>query len=61
SITDYNEIANHFADCMFVHCHNTRLRKLQDAAQVPGHMPNSAVNTPSKGYQPTPSNHVSGN
>ncbi|XP_011094247.1 replication protein A 32 kDa subunit B isoform X1 [Sesamum indicum] len=59
SVTDYNEIANHFADCMYVHCHNTRLRKLQDASQVPGHMPNSAVNTPSKGYQPTPSNHHS--
>ncbi|KAG8376797.1 hypothetical protein BUALT_Bualt09G0101300 [Buddleja alternifolia] len=58
-VTDYNEIANHFADCIYVHCHNTRLRKLQDAGQVPGHMPNSAVNTPSKGYQPTPSNQFS--
>lgn len=25
-ITDYNEIANHFADCIYVHCYNTRLR-----------------------------------
>ncbi|KAI3471768.1 hypothetical protein Pfo_028421 [Paulownia fortunei] len=58
-VSDYNEIANHFADCMYVHCYNTRLRKLQDAPQVPGHMPNSAVNTPSKGYQPTPSNQFS--
>ncbi|KAL6559138.1 hypothetical protein OROHE_006507 [Orobanche hederae] len=58
-LTDYNEIANHFADCIYVHCYNTRIRKLPDATQVPGHMPNSAVNTPSKGYQPTSSNHAS--
>ncbi|PIN06588.1 Single-stranded DNA-binding replication protein A (RPA), medium (30 kD) subunit [Handroanthus impetiginosus] len=58
-VTDYNEIANHFADCIYVHCHNTRLRKLQDAPHVLGYMPNTAVNTPSKGYQPTPSNHFS--
>ncbi|KAK6131588.1 hypothetical protein DH2020_034602 [Rehmannia glutinosa] len=58
-LTDYNEIANHFADCMYVHCYNTRIRKLQDSSQIPGHMPNSSVNTPSKGYQPTPSNHAS--
>ncbi|KAH6802797.1 Replication protein A [Perilla frutescens var. frutescens] len=59
-VTDYNEIANHFADCMYVHCYNTKARKMQDAApQVTGHMPNSAINTPSKGYQSTSSNHFS--
>lgn len=58
-VTDYNEIANHFADCIYVHCQNTRLQKLHDAAQVPGHMPNSAVNTPYKRYQSTPSNQYS--
>ncbi|CAA0837824.1 Replication protein A 32 kDa subunit B [Striga hermonthica] len=56
-LEDYNEIANHFADCIYVHCYNTKIRKLQDASQVPGHMPNSAVGAPSRGYQPTPSNH----
>ncbi|GFQ01427.1 replication protein a 32 kDa subunit b [Phtheirospermum japonicum] len=58
-LTDYNEIANHFADCIYVHCYNTKIRKQQDASQVPGHMPNSSVNTPSKGYQSTQSNHFS--
>ncbi|KAL2554221.1 Replication protein A 32 kDa subunit B [Forsythia ovata] len=58
-VTDYNEIAYHFADCVYVHCHNTRLRKLQDAATAPTHMPNSAVNTTSKGFQSNPSNHFS--
>ncbi|KAL6521187.1 hypothetical protein OROGR_017756 [Orobanche gracilis] len=58
-LTDYNEIANHFADCIYVHCYNIRIRKIPDATQVSGHIPNSAVNTPSKGYQPTSSNHAS--
>ncbi|KAG6421100.1 hypothetical protein SASPL_117649 [Salvia splendens] len=59
SVTDYNEIPNHFAECMYVHCYNTRTRKMQDAPQVTGQMPNPALNTPSKGYQPTSSNHFS--
>ncbi|CAA3002303.1 replication A 32 kDa subunit B-like isoform X1 [Olea europaea subsp. europaea] len=58
-VTDYNEIAYHFAECVYVHGHNTRLRKLQDAATAPTHIPNSAVNTPSKGFQATPSNNFS--
>ncbi|XP_073043810.1 replication protein A 32 kDa subunit A-like isoform X1 [Primulina eburnea] len=58
-VTDYNEIANHFADCIYVHCQNTRLQKLHDAVQVPGHTPHSAVNTPYKGHQSTPSNQYS--
>ncbi|XP_042061718.1 replication protein A 32 kDa subunit A-like isoform X3 [Salvia splendens] len=59
SVTDYNEIPNHFAECIYVHCYNTRTRKMQDAPQVTGQMPNLSVNTPSKGYQPTSSNHFS--
>ncbi|XP_022845875.1 replication protein A 32 kDa subunit B isoform X4 [Olea europaea var. sylvestris] len=55
-VTDYNEIAYHFAECVYVHGHNTRLR---DAATAPTHIPNSAVNTPSKGFQATPSNNFS--
>ncbi|XP_042061717.1 replication protein A 32 kDa subunit A-like isoform X2 [Salvia splendens] len=57
SVTDYNEIPNHFAECIYVHCYNTRTR-MQDAPQVTGQMPNLSVNTPSKGYQPTSSNHL---
>ncbi|KAL1554936.1 replication protein A 32 kDa subunit A-like isoform X1 [Salvia divinorum] len=56
-ITDYNEIPNHVAECIYVHCYNTRTRKMQDAPQATGQLPNPAVNTPSKGYQPTSSNH----
>ncbi|XP_041997334.1 replication protein A 32 kDa subunit A-like isoform X2 [Salvia splendens] len=54
-ITDYNEIPNHFAECIYVHSYNTRAR-IQDAPQATGQLPNPAVNTPSKGYQPTSSN-----
>ncbi|KAL1563362.1 replication protein A 32 kDa subunit A-like isoform X2 [Salvia divinorum] len=57
-VTDYNEIPNHFAECMYVHCYNTRTQ-MQDAPQVTGQMPNPAVNTPSKGCQPTSSNYFS--
>lgn len=55
-VADYNEIPYHFADCIYVHCHNTRNRKQQDADQVPGHVPNPSINTPSKGFQSTMSN-----
>ncbi|XP_051148609.1 replication protein A 32 kDa subunit B-like isoform X2 [Andrographis paniculata] len=58
-VTDYNEISNHFAECIYVHCYNTKHRKQQDAGQVSGHLPNSAVNTPTKGFQSTPSNQFS--
>lgn len=27
-VTDHNEIAYHFADCIYVHCYNTKLRVL---------------------------------
>ncbi|GAA0169088.1 hypothetical protein LIER_23645 [Lithospermum erythrorhizon] len=59
-LTDFNEITNHFADAIYVHIYNTKLRRLQDAASVPAHFPNSAVNTPSKGYQAPSGNHFPG-
>ncbi|KAL3536017.1 hypothetical protein ACH5RR_004478 [Cinchona calisaya] len=59
-VTEYNEIANHFADCIYVHCFNTRLQKLHDNTSAAAHMPNSGFNTPVKGYQPSPSNQFSG-
>lgn len=58
-VTDYNEIANHFAECMYVHCYNTKTRKMQDGPQRTGLMPNAAYNTPAKGNQPASSNHFS--
>ncbi|GER43130.1 50S ribosomal protein L1, partial [Striga asiatica] len=57
-LADYNEIVNHSAECIYVRYYNTKIRKLHDAYQVPVHIPNSAVGTTSKGYQPTPSNHI---
>ncbi|KAL8513140.1 hypothetical protein ACS0TY_019357 [Phlomoides rotata] len=55
-ITYYNEIAYHFAECMYVHSYNAKVREIP---QDPRHMMNSTMNTPSKGYQPTPSNNFS--
>ncbi|XP_059637317.1 replication protein A 32 kDa subunit B-like isoform X2 [Cornus florida] len=61
-VTDHNEIACHFVECIYVHFYNTRLRKLQGQGGVPApaHMLNSAVGTPSKGYQGAPPNQFSG-
>nr|GMC79495.1 replication protein A 32 kDa subunit B isoform X1 [Ipomoea batatas] len=50
-LDDYNEIAHHFAEAIYAYCHNTKLRKLQDSANTATHVPNSAMNTPMKGYQ----------
>ncbi|CAI9097574.1 OLC1v1034041C6 [Oldenlandia corymbosa var. corymbosa] len=48
-VSDYNEITNHFADCIYVHCHNTRLRRLQDNASSSSvQMPSSGLTTPVK-------------
>ncbi|CDP10584.1 unnamed protein product [Coffea canephora] len=59
-VTEYNEIANHFADCIYVHCYNTRLQKLQENTSTSVNVPNSGFNTPVKGYQPSLSNQFSG-
>ncbi|XP_004507862.1 replication protein A 32 kDa subunit B isoform X2 [Cicer arietinum] len=47
-VTDFNEIASHFIDCIYVHLYNSRLR-----ASIPNqqHVPNSTQITPTKGYQ----------
>ncbi|KAM7469240.1 hypothetical protein LguiA_007423 [Lonicera macranthoides] len=47
-VTDYNEIANHFVESIYVHFYNTKSRKQQ------GNAPTSA-NVP-RGYQTAPSN-----
>ncbi|XP_061361724.1 replication protein A 32 kDa subunit B [Gastrolobium bilobum] len=58
-VTDFNEIASHFIDCIYVHLYNSRLR-----AGVPSqqHVTNSAPITPTKGYQApaVPPNQFSG-
>ncbi|KAK2993500.1 hypothetical protein RJ640_015184 [Escallonia rubra] len=58
-VIDYNEIANHFVESIFVHVDNTRLRTLQGGISTPAHIPNSAAGTPSKGHQ-APSYQFSG-
>ncbi|CDP16981.1 unnamed protein product [Coffea canephora] len=57
-VTEYNEIANHFADCIYVHCYSTRLR-LQENTSTSVNVPNLGFNTPVKGYQPSLSNQFS--
>lgn len=58
-VTDHNEIAYHFADCIYVHCYNTKLWKQQDNP-TSVHTSNSGFNTPLKGYQASSTNHFSG-
>lgn len=58
-VIDHNEIAYHFADCIYVHCYNTRLQKQQDNAPAV-HISNSGFNTPLKGYQTTSTYQFSG-
>ncbi|XP_062165204.1 replication protein A 32 kDa subunit B [Alnus glutinosa] len=57
-VTDFNEIASHFIDCIYVHLYNTRLRKLQGGGTTQQHKAIS-TNTPMKGYQAAPSNQFS--
>ncbi|KAK7329782.1 hypothetical protein VNO77_23961 [Canavalia gladiata] len=58
-VTDFNEIASHFIDCIYVHLYNSRLR-----IGVPNqqYVTNSAPITPTKGYQAqaVPPNQFSG-
>ncbi|KAL2338645.1 hypothetical protein Fmac_013091 [Flemingia macrophylla] len=61
-VTDFNEIANHFIECIYVHLYNSRMRV---SASVPNqqHVMNSTPITPTKGYQAQavpPSNQFSG-
>ncbi|XP_059296168.1 replication protein A 32 kDa subunit B isoform X1 [Lycium ferocissimum] len=55
-VDDYNEIASHFAEVIYVHSYNSRLRKQQDSSSMSAQVPSSAVNTPLKGYQASASN-----
>ncbi|KAG6705741.1 hypothetical protein I3842_07G195200 [Carya illinoinensis] len=58
-VSDFNEIASHFIDCIYVHIYNTRLRKLQGGVTTQPQIANSS-GTPLKGYQAAPPNQFSG-
>ncbi|TKY54566.1 Replication protein A 32 kDa subunit B [Spatholobus suberectus] len=47
-VTDFNEIANHFIECIYVHLYNSRLRTSVPNQQ---HVMNSTPITPTKGDQ----------
>ncbi|KAF6142313.1 hypothetical protein GIB67_023338 [Kingdonia uniflora] len=57
-VTDYNEIAYHFINCIYVHVYNTKLQKGQGSNQTPFQMTNSGMSTPARngsmGYQAPP-------
>ncbi|KAJ1433479.1 Nucleic acid-binding, OB-fold [Sesbania bispinosa] len=61
-VTDFNEVATHFIDCIYVHLYNSRLRHLQASVPIQQHVANSAPITPTKGYQAqaVPPNQFSG-
>ncbi|XP_027917879.1 replication protein A 32 kDa subunit A-like [Vigna unguiculata] len=47
-VTDFNEVASHFIDCIHVHLHNSRIRSSVLNQQ---HVMNSTPITPAMGYQ----------
>ncbi|XWS73242.1 hypothetical protein CRYUN_Cryun02cG0111000 [Craigia yunnanensis] len=69
-LTDFNEIANHFIECIYVHLYNTKLRggmttQPQVTNSIGGmttqpQVTNSIVGNPIKGYQINLSNQFSG-
>ncbi|PHT98281.1 Replication protein A 32 kDa subunit B [Capsicum chinense] len=59
-VDDYNEIASHFAEVIYVHSYNSRLRKQQDSSFMSAQVPSSSFNTPLKGYQASASNQFPG-
>lgn len=59
-VIDFNEIANHFIECIYVHLYNTKVRKVQGGVPTQPQMTNSAFSTPVRGYQAAPPNQFSG-
>ncbi|KAJ9535449.1 hypothetical protein OSB04_un001428 [Centaurea solstitialis] len=58
-VTDFDEITNHFVECIYVHTYNTKLTKQPSSSTSnQAYMPSSAVNTPS--YQNAPFNQFTG-
>ncbi|XP_054781606.1 replication protein A 32 kDa subunit B isoform X2 [Prosopis cineraria] len=56
-LNDFNEIASHFIDCIYVHLYNTRIRSSVPKQQS---MNNSLPMNPTRGYEPAPPNQFSG-
>lgn len=56
-IVDFNAIAYHFIECVYVHSYHTKLQKQQQqqggGASSSFHTQNPMISTPSKGYQAT--------
>ncbi|XP_057980375.1 replication protein A 32 kDa subunit A-like [Malania oleifera] len=59
-VTDFNEIAYHFTECIYVHSYNTRSRKVQGGVSTQSHSTNPVINTPFKGFETGPPNQFSG-
>ncbi|OVA19005.1 OB-fold nucleic acid binding domain [Macleaya cordata] len=59
-VTDFNQIACHFIECMAVHCHNTRSQKVQGGAQAQPQITSSTITNGSTGCQTAASNQFSG-
>ncbi|XP_034699086.1 replication protein A 32 kDa subunit A-like isoform X1 [Vitis riparia] len=58
-VTDFNEIASHFIECIYVHVYNTKSR-VQAGGPTQSHVTNPAIGTPLKGYQASQPNQFSG-
>lgn len=58
-VTDFNEIASHFIECIYVHIYNTKSR-VQAGGPTQSHVTNPAIGTPLKGYQASQPNQFSG-
>ncbi|XP_002268721.2 replication protein A 32 kDa subunit B isoform X2 [Vitis vinifera] len=56
-VTDFNEIASHFIECIYVHIYNTKSRA---GGPTQSHVTNPAIGTPLKGYQASQPNQFSG-
>ncbi|XP_028758898.1 replication protein A 32 kDa subunit B-like isoform X2 [Neltuma alba] len=56
-LSDFNEMASHFIDCICAHLYNTRIRNSVPNQQS---MNNSLPINPTRGYQAAPSNQFSG-
>ncbi|XP_045816292.1 replication protein A 32 kDa subunit B [Trifolium pratense] len=50
-VTDFDEIANHFINCIYVHLYNSRLQRIQASIPNQQHVPSLTQITPTKGYQ----------
>ncbi|XP_048134359.1 replication protein A 32 kDa subunit B isoform X2 [Rhodamnia argentea] len=55
-VTDYNEIASHFIECVYVHVYNTRLQKPQVGASVQPQMTNPIMSNSMKPHPAPPPN-----